>query len=333
MHNKDLFPHTKLKGHAQRGVALITILVMVAIATILAATIATRQAFTAENTAYLIRQNQALHYAKSAESFASELLVQDSETSDSADYLQEAWAQPMPVFPVEDGLVSGKIEDESGRFNLNNLVQADGITVNEDAKKLFEQLLVRVGLTAKSSQAVIDWIDTDDLTIGAMGAESNYYQGLSSGYSAANTRFNAIEELKQVRGFESKNYELIAPYIVALPETSVKININTSPAIVLASLDENLDINAVAVTLQEKQKKMEHFSNVNDLLAVAPFEAMSENGKKLATQLLDVKTDFFKINVEVVLSNRKRQLTSHVYRQSQEKRVTVYSRSMAPFVF
>ena len=53
----------------QKGIALITILVMVALATILAATIAKRQAATAESTAYLMRQNQSLMYAKSAEAF------------------------------------------------------------------------------------------------------------------------------------------------------------------------------------------------------------------------------------------------------------------------
>ena len=53
----------------QQGIALITILVMVALATILAATIAKRQAATAESTAYLMRQNQSLIYAKSAEAF------------------------------------------------------------------------------------------------------------------------------------------------------------------------------------------------------------------------------------------------------------------------
>ena len=222
-------PTTYILGHSQRGVALITILVMVAIATILAATIAKRQKHTAENTAYLVRQNQALLYAKSAEAFASELLVQDSNSSGGADYLQETWAQPMPPFPVEDGMVSGRLEDESGKFNLNDLVGADGTTVNEDAKKFFELLLKRVGLAPELSQSTIDWIDRDDLTIGAMGAESNYYQGLSPAYASANAPFNAIEDLKQVRGFEGQNYDLIAPYISALPATTVKININTAP--------------------------------------------------------------------------------------------------------
>ena len=84
----------------QKGIALITILVMVALATILAATIAQRQKFTAENTAYLMRQNQSLWYAKSAETFFSELLVEDAENAGDVDYLQENWAKPMPAFPV-----------------------------------------------------------------------------------------------------------------------------------------------------------------------------------------------------------------------------------------
>lgn len=105
---------------SQRGVALLTILVMVALATILAATIAKRQTNTAENTGYLMRQNQSLLYAKSAEAFFSELLIQDNDNSSSIDHLQENWAKPMPPFPVEDGSVSGKLLDESGKFNLNN---------------------------------------------------------------------------------------------------------------------------------------------------------------------------------------------------------------------
>ena len=88
---------------SQRGVALLTILVMVALATILAATIVKRQSHTAENTSYLMRQNQSLMYAKSAEAFFAELLIQDSENGAALDHSQENWAKPMPAFPVEDG--------------------------------------------------------------------------------------------------------------------------------------------------------------------------------------------------------------------------------------
>ncbi|HDI2875174.1 TPA: general secretion pathway protein GspK, partial [Acinetobacter baumannii] len=105
----------------QQGVALLTILIMVALATILAASIAKHQNNTMENTAYLMRQNQSLLYAKSAEAFFSELLIQDTNNAGGVDHLKETWAQPMPPFPIEDGSVSGRLLDESGKFNLNNL--------------------------------------------------------------------------------------------------------------------------------------------------------------------------------------------------------------------
>lgn len=170
----------KLSIKQQQGIALITILVMVALATILAATIAKRQAATAENTAYLIRQNQSLLYAKSAEAFFSELLVDDAENAAEVDHLQENWAKPMPAFPVEDGFISGSLQDESGKFNLNTLVNEQGIP-NAQAKAWFEKLLLRVDLPAQLSEAVIDWQDADNETVGAMGAEESYYQGLPNG--------------------------------------------------------------------------------------------------------------------------------------------------------
>lgn len=86
----------------------------------------------------------------------SELLIQDSDNGSSIDHLQENWAKPMPSFPVEDGSVSGKLLDESGKFNINNLVKADGNQVDDSARRWFEKLLQRVGLLAELSQAVID---------------------------------------------------------------------------------------------------------------------------------------------------------------------------------
>ena len=313
---------------SQRGVALLTILVMVALATILAATIAKRQTNTAENTGYLMRQDQSLLYAKSAEAFFSELLIQDSDNGSSIDHLQENWAKPMPSFPVEDGSVSGKLLDESGKFNLNNLVKADGNQVDDSARRWFEKLLQRVGLPAELSQAVIDWQDTNDEVTGAMGAESSYYQGLDPAYLTPNTKFHSIEELKLVRGFEGKNYDLIKPYVTALPEQT-KVNMNTAPALLLASIDPKVDVKAIEQQLKIKETELTHFNNVDDLWKLSAFSGIDEQSKTDAASLLDSKSNYFTAQIEVVLSERKRQFTSLMMRK--DKQVIVYSRSLAPF--
>lgn len=312
----------------QQGIALITILVMVALATILAATIAKRQANTAENTAYLMRQNQSLLYAKSAEAFFSELLVDDAENAGDIDHLQENWAKPMPAFPVEDGFVSGTLEDQSGKFNLNSLVNADGM-LNLQAKAWFEKLLLRVGLPENLSEAVIDWQDVDNETIGAMGAEASYYQGLAQGYLPANSKFHSVQELKLVRGFEGAKYLQIADYVTAVPTSESKVNINTAPAMLLASLDPKLDIKAVQQVLQRRQSNLEYFASVNDLWAIEPFSQVSADVRGEVSNLLGVKSEYFKAKIDMMLSGRKRQFSSDLVRQ--DKTVYVSSRSMAPF--
>ncbi|MEJ2898508.1 type II secretion system minor pseudopilin GspK [Acinetobacter sp. NS-4] len=312
----------------QQGVALITILVMVALATILAATIAKRQANTAENTAYLMRQNQSLLYAKSAEAFFSELLIDDAENAGDIDHLQENWAKPMPAFPVEDGFVAGTLEDQSGKFNLNSLLNADG-TPNPQAKAWFEKLLLRVGLPEKLSEAVIDWQDADNETIGSMGAEASYYQGLTQGYLPANSKFHSVEELKLVRGFEGKKYLQIADYVSIVPDLDTKVNINTAPVMLLASLDPKLDIKAVQQVLQQRQANLEHFSSVNDLWSIEPFNQVSADVRSEVSNLLGVKSAYFNAKIEVLLSGRKRQFSSALVRK--DKHVYVASRSMAPF--
>ncbi|WP_029424827.1 type II secretion system minor pseudopilin GspK [Acinetobacter venetianus] len=316
-----------IKNQSQHGVALLTILVMVALATILAATIAKRQSNTAENTGYLMRQDQSLLYAKSAEAFFSELLIQDSDNGSSIDHLQENWAKPMPPFSVEDGAVSGRLLDESGKFNLNNLVKSDG-KVDEAAKRWFEKLLQRVGLPAELSQAVIDWQDSDDETTGAMGAESNYYQGLNPAYLASNTMFHNVDELKLVKGFEGKNYDLIKPYVTALPEQT-KVNMNTASALLLASIDPRVDVNALDQELKAKLSNLTYFNNVDDLWKLNAFSGVEDQTKNDVAGLLDSKSNYFTAQIEVVLSERKRQFTSSMVRK--DRQVTVYSRSLAPF--
>ena len=312
----------------QQGIALITILVMVALATILAATIAKRQANTADNTAYLMRQNQSLLYAKSAEAFFSELLVDDADNAGAVDSLQENWAKPMPAFPVEDGFVSGVLQDESGKFNLNSLVNDEGVP-NPQAKLWFEKLLLRVGLPEKLSEAVIDWQDADEEISGTMGAENSYYQGLPQGYLAANSKFHNVEELKLVRGFEDQKYLQIVDYVSALPASDSKVNVNTAPAMLLASLDPKLDINAVEQALQKRQVNLEHFSNINDLWVTEPFKQVSPDVQSQVNALLGVQSNYFKAKIEVLLSERKRQFSSDLVRK--DKTVYVVYRSMAPF--
>ena len=310
----------------QRGLALITILLIVALSAIVAAGIVKHERNSLDNTSYLLRQNQSLWYARSAESFFAELLVQDYNDSPSVDYLSESWAKPMPAFPVEDGYVAGVLQDETGKFNLNSLVLPND-QVNVAAQQWLNRLLQRVGIDPEASQAIIDWQDANEDTSGAMGAESSYYQGLDPGFLSPNRKFNSIEELKQVRGFEGEKFALIAPYISALPVNS-KLNINTAPALVLASIDPSVDVQALNTQLQQNQSKLEYFSSIDGLWQLPAMQGIDAANKQSVSTLIGVSSCCFSAKIEVMLSNRKRSFSSLMVRQGNQ--VYVNSRSLAP---
>ncbi|GAA5006310.1 type II secretion system minor pseudopilin GspK [Acinetobacter puyangensis] len=318
----DRIPSQQISSQ-QKGVALLTILIMVVLATILAASILKHQQANLDETRMLLRQDQALLYAQSAEYFFSELLVQDAKDN-KTDNLNENWAKPFPVFPVEDGFVSGDLTDENSKFNLNALLSKDG-TVNPTARAFFQAMLQRLSLDANLVEAVIDWQDADDETIGAMGAENSYYQGVQQDYLAPNQMFSSIEQLQLVRGFAGEPYQKLKPYITALPQHETKININTASAFVLSCLNEQLNPLAVASTLQQMRENMQPFENFSSIWQVAPFSAVEEGQRNQFADLFDVKSSFFTANITVNLSERQRSLRSWLYRH--DSTVQSYQRS------
>ena len=95
---------------------------------------------------------------------------------------------------------------------------------------------------------------------------------------------------------------MIAPYVSALP-AETKININTAPALVLASMDEKLDLNAVTDALQRKQSNMEYFNVTGDLWGLEPFDQISATNKAQVNPLLDIKSDFLKLKLKYGFQN------------------------------
>ncbi len=110
---------------------------------------------------------------------------------------------------------------------------------------------------------------------------------------ASNAKFHRIEELKLVRGFEGKKYDLIAPYISALPENT-KVNVNTASPLVLASIDQKLDLGTIEKELQLRQQNLKFFQNIDELWQLNAFSAVDAQKKTEVNSLLDVKSNFFK---------------------------------------
>ncbi len=219
----------------QRGVALITAIVLVAIATVLAVHIGTRASLDLRRTAGLIALDQGWHVALGAEAWAAEVLRADREDSQT-DHPGERWAQPIPPLPVDGGTVRGGLEDMQGRFNLNNLLGNDG-SVNEFSVARFERLLENIEADRRWARIMVDWLDTDTVPGFPDGAEDGNYLAQNPPYRAANGPVTTITELMALPGMTLEEYLRIRPFVAALP-LGTNINICTAKAPVLAALAE-----------------------------------------------------------------------------------------------
>ncbi len=219
----------------QRGVALITAIVVVAIATVLAVHIGTRAALDLRRTAGLVALDQGWHVALSAEAWAAEVLRDDIEDSE-IDHLGEAWAQPLPPLPLDNGEMRGALEDMQGRFNLNSLVNSER-EIDDASVARFERLLVLVGAQPRWARILADWIDTDTVPQIPEGAEDGTYLSQNPPYRAANGVIATTTEMMALPGMTRDEFERIRPYVAALP-VGTPVNLCTAKAQVLAALVE-----------------------------------------------------------------------------------------------
>ena len=183
---------------------------------------------------------KAFYLARSAVTAGQALLKDDFLHSNQYDALDELWAYPFPEYPLGDGTLTAAIVDESGKINLNLLVDPqNGKKVDarvEQLRRLFDLLQ----LDRKWVDPLVDWLDKDTDPL-PFGAENETYQRLDPPYSSQDGPFDTLEELHMVKGITDEVYRKIAPYVTVYGGPNDKININTADTSVLQSLDEGID--------------------------------------------------------------------------------------------
>jgi len=222
----------------QRGVALITAVLIVALATILAIEVTFRGMVDQRRSANLLAFDQGFEVALGAEAWAADFLRQDAQDSQQ-DHLGETWAQSMPPLPIDEGIgtVEGRVEDMQGRFNLNNLVFPDG-TPNEPAIRQLERILTMVEVEPTWAAAIADWVDADVEPGFPDGAEDSAYTGMDPPHLAANMPVTRASELMVLPDFGIDRFRRLQPFVTALP-VGTKLNVCTAPGVVLDSLSES----------------------------------------------------------------------------------------------
>jgi len=233
-----------------RGVALITAMLITAMATMVAANLAWDNALDVRRTMVLLNRDQAIQVALGAESWVIGILHQDLEDSET-DHLAEIWAMELPGLPIEGGEVFGAVQDLQGRFNVNNLIDDNG-AVDEESVKQFQRLLLSLGLDQRYAGVAADWIDNDIDASFPDGAEDSIYTGMVPPYRAANQTLSSVSELAAIDGMDKLTFNALEPHITALPGRT-NVNVNTATPAVLQSLDENMTVADVESLIAERE--------------------------------------------------------------------------------
>ncbi len=213
---------------AQRGVALIVAILLVALGTILAATVAYENAMTARRGTGSYAFDESLLIAQGAEALAAYGIRQFFQSDPNHTYIGQGWDKPVGPMEVVPGvMLEASLEDMQGRFNLNSLVKTDG-TPDPVNVAAFTKLLELVGLETKWAPMVVDWIDADIVPQNIDGAEDSVYMGQTPPYRTANRYITSTSELLALPGFGRDRYLALAPYVAALPVNGTKINVCTA---------------------------------------------------------------------------------------------------------
>lgn len=238
----------------QQGVALITAILITALVSSVAISLAWDNALDMRRTMTLLYRDQAVHVALGAESWVQSILRDDLSETDT-DHLGEIWASDLPALPVQSAAVQGElfgsIEDLQGRFNVNNLIDQDG-EIDELALEQFQRLLQVLEIDPRFAGIAADWIDANLEAGFPDGAEDAIYTGFIPAYRAANVPLSNVSELAAIEGMDKETFDILRPHIVALPGRT-GINVNTATAAVLQSLDENLTASDVDGLVSERE--------------------------------------------------------------------------------
>ncbi len=304
----------------QRGVALLTVILIVTLITIASISMRAHQEISIRRTVNELSHAQAVMYLRGAEYLSMSILKEDLKKN-KTDTLEEDWATVMPPFPVDGGSIGGILEDLSGKFNINNLVDIKGKKSPVDYKQ-FKNLLINLKLDVEIADAIVDWIDKDD-TPGPGGAEEGYYLGKEKqAYRTPNQLISSITELLLVKGIDNKVYNKLKNFITVLPGRNA-ININTADKEILRMISPKLTDEDIDTIIKDREKNP--YKDTAAFSKHVAFKSLSNKDRTDLIKGLDVKSSYFLLTSTAIIGELEISMKSILKRNN--KGVTVIVRS------
>ena len=308
----------------QQGVALMIVLFVFALVTILASGMISRQSLFIQKASNTLIQSQAYEYAIGAEQVARQMLFVDWEEDKKeklfTDDLEEFWGKGAAGFPIDYGVIEAQIDDLQGRLNINSLINTDG-SKDQAVIERFKNLFLVLELQDFQVEKLIDWIDENDETEGADGAEEGDYLVKEKPYRTGNQAFVSTSELMLINGMTEENFKLLLPHVSALPSGVKAINVNTCSKEIMRSLAKGKILSDAEGQSIIDSRKENVFEKIEDFKAIPEYAGLTLEGT------FSINTEFFKVSSKVTLSDRVSRLVSILYRDSENGNLTLMERN------
>ena len=287
---------------AERGVAIVLAMGVVAMAAMAATAIMITQSTWSRAAELTADHVQAQVLIQAGVDWSRAILSYDRR-SNNVDHLGEPWALRLPSMPVENGELTGYIEDQQGLFNLNNLVK--GAKVNLAQLAIFRRLLSTLGLPAALADTLADWLDADSEPR-PQGAEDGFYLALQPPYLAANRPLIDVDEIALVRGFDAGVRARLRPFVTALPVFTA-VNPNTAAPEVLAAVVEGLGLDGARDLVAKRER--DYFRNWDEFFRQLP------PGLIVPTENISVSSDYFMATMRVTIAGAQARGSALLARQ------------------
>ena len=301
----------------QQGVALISVLLIVAVLTAVVYQLLGRHSLSVAQSQNTLGFDQALSYALGAETLARQALYEDfSESGPGIDTLEEPWAQAIPPFEIEkEGFLEIRARDLNRCFNLNALAGEEG---REQHLSRFKTLLTILGIPETLADALRDWVDNDEAVHG-FGAEDSEYLLREPPHRTPNGPVAHVSEMRLLRGMEPEYLDILAEHVCVLPVQSLKINVNTAPLPLFAALAANPNPDPVAI--EQLAESVREFADVDKFLAEYPDFAP-------AADVFDVTSSWFEVQARAQVGDSTAVLTSLLHRNPETGSISLVSRDL-----
>lgn len=222
-----------MSARRQRGVALLTVLLLVAVMAVLVVAMLDDIRFGLRRAGNAQAVAQARWHALGAEALAMAQIERLARRDPGVTTLTGGWNGRSFLFPVDDGVIRATLSDATACFNLNSVVHGAGelFTRHETGIAQYQALLLALDFPPAQARALADaladWIDSDHQREGLGHEDPGYVRG-RDGYRTGATLLSEPSELRAIHGYTPVVYARLRPHVCALPTTALSpVNVNT----------------------------------------------------------------------------------------------------------